>query len=462
MSKFNKKVETKTHNLAGGRAYVESPKLAFISLLLSSFLEDKFYESTSDQVQRLSDIISCEKDKKWLAQALIFARKEFGMRSVTHAGSALLSTHIQGEQWAKDFFCKIVDRPDDMGEILAAYKQLVGGALPNAIKKGFAKALQEMDAYRLAKYQGGNKTFKLIDIVNLVHPKATPALTSLVKGELTAETWEVQLSAAGGDEEKKRKVWHDLISENKLGYLALLRNLRNIDSQAPDILPKALAQLSDPERVAKARIFPFQFLTALENIESCSNHRTIAIALSQAIEHSLKNVEPFSGKTLVVVDSSGSMDGRPSRIASLFAAVIYKADPNAELMLFSDHAQYIKPNPVDSVMTIANNIPFVSGGTNFHSIFQTADKAYDRIIILSDMQAWAGGYTPRQSLSEYRKQYQADPKIYSFDLAGHGTLQFPEHNVYALAGWSDKALRLMQLLESDKNALINSVTKYII
>jgi len=459
MSKFNTRHENIVTNLAGGDAYQASNKLAFISLLLSSFLEDKYYESGSAQQNRLKAIIDTEPDKFWLCKATLYARHVFGMRSVTHASAAYLAEHIRGQKWAKEFFQNIVARPDDMGEIIA-----VTGKFPNAMKKGFCSALEGMNEYQLGKYAGDNKDWKLVDIVNCVHPrKNTEAIGKLLKGELKPDTWEVLLSEAGKKENKEQakcEVWEKLLNEDKLGYLALLRNLRNIDAQAPESLPIALQKLTDKERVLKSKVFPFQFVTALQNTAECSAQRAITIALSQAIEHSLANVPKLDGKTLVVVDVSGSMSGRPSEIASLFASVLVKANEGAELMTFADNAQYVPINPLDSVVSIARSFSFASGGTNFNAIFETANKAYDRVIILSDMQAWVGGNTPKQAFAQYRSAFSANPKIYSFDLNGHGTLEFPEDNVYALAGWSDKVLQLMGNLENDRSALIHAIDTY--
>lgn len=132
---------------------------------------------------------------------------------------------------------------------------------------------------------------------------------------------------------------------------------------------------------------------------------------------------------------------------------------NADFIVFSDSSEYRNLNPADSTLTIAGSIPFMSGGTNFHSIFNKANKAYNRIIILSDMQGWVGYDNPTSTFNTYKKKYNCNPKVFSFDLAGEGTLQFPENDVYCLAGFSEKTLDIMKLLEQDKNALINEIEK---
>jgi len=106
---------------------------------------------------------------------------------------------------------------------------------------------------------------------------------------------------------------------------------------------------------------------------------------------------------------------------------------------------------------VANSIPFASGGTNFNAIYQRANRAYDRIVILSDMQGWVGDGSPVLSFAEYQKRYAIAPRVYSFDLKGYGTMQFPQERVYCLAGWSDRVFEIMQKLDRDPQALIHEV-----
>jgi len=80
------------------------------------------------------------------------------------------------------------------------------------------------------------------------------------------------------------------------------------------------------------------------------------------------------------------------------------------------------------------------------------------------MQAWTRvgglprlGGNPRQSLSAYREKFSCNPRIYSFDLAGYGTIQFPEANVYCVAGFSDRVFDLMKELADDRHAMIRRI-----
>lgn len=476
MSRFNQTTSpTKTTNLAGGEAYIQSPELELISILLTSFAQDQFYRSANDTFDRLKQVIlAC--DKEFVAKAAVYARTVFGMRSITHVVASELAKHISGKEWAKSFYDKIIYRPDDMMEILS-YHTANNGKIPNSIKKGFATAIGRFSPYSLGKYRGEGKGFKLVDVVNMVHPVSTEkngdAIKALVSGELKAvDTWESDLSAAGQNAsneadkaELKKQVWIKLIKENKLPYFATLRNLRNIIEQAPEIVDEACAALVNEAAIKKSLVLPFRFLTAFEEIQKLSPSsavKKVIMALNQTTDISLNNVPKFDGETLVVLDVSGSMQmghmgmKSPHIIGSLFSSVLIKAC-NADFMVFADNAKYINVNPMDSTITIANSLRFSSGGTNFHSIFQTANKKYDRVVILSDSQGWIGGNVPSASYTQYKQKFSANPFLYSFDLQGYGSMQFPEQNTFCLSGFSDKVFDLFKFLETDKKALINTI-----
>ncbi len=415
MSRFTTKAtSTKkvpdTKNFAGGEAYSQTLELELISILLTSFASDSFYRSSGDNFNRLNDLIQvC--DKEFVARAIVYARREFGMRSITHVAAAELAKYISGLPWAKEFYNAIVYRPDDMSEIISYYQTYCAkpnGAskrgkvtIPNAMKSGFAMALGKMSAYSLAKYKGEGKSLKLVDIVNMVHPFPTidngfvtvngmdyfnaiskterdklingevildesgiitmnadkqrkywnalaagnakevywkiSALSALVLNLLSPpETWEVELTRVGQlaksqeDKDKlKSAIWTKLLKEKKLKYLALLRNLRNIIEQAPDMVHEACAQLTDRDTIKQSLIFPFQYATAFEqiNLLNGSPARTVLMALNKAVDISCQNVPKFDGETLVVLDDSGSMTERcndkstntPAKIGALSA-----------------------------------------------------------------------------------------------------------------------------------------------
>jgi len=472
MAKFNpaRKTGPDTENLEGAPAYSESPKLEFVSLLLTSFVEDKFYESASAQTKRTVDLMNRIPDKEFLAKAALFARNEYGMRSISHVVASHLAETANGEEWPKRFYAKVARRPDDVTEIISRYAasyNRLPRQIPNALKKGLGMALTKFDEYQVAKYQGKSKSVSLVDAVNICHPKETDAIKALVTGTLKpADTWEVKMTQTKGDKQKKEQAWTDLVKSRKIGYFALLRNLRNILQQAPELVKDACELLCDRRMIKKSLVLPFRFLTAIEEIEKLSGPgvQIVLTHINEAIDISIDNIPEFPGRTLIAVDGSGSMSGRPMQIASVFAAALAKQNPDADMIIFSNRARYYNPRRGDSMLSIADRIKKKCEyqGTDFQCVFDTANQPYDRIIILSDMQAWVRAYgyrdsNPGPALRKYKQRFNCDPCVHSFDLNGYGSLQFPERNVYAYAGFSEKVFDVMKIIESDKEALLRKI-----
>ena len=205
MAKFNIKPVTqkKATNLAGGTAFAESPELEFASLLLTSFVQDQFYRTESDILERVSELLDNGVPHEFAAKAAVYARDQFNMRSVSHAVAAELAYRVKESEWMRPFVRNVIVRVDDMLEIVAYFEGKHGRRpVPNALKRGIRDAFEMFDGYQLAKYRGENRSIKLVDIVNLVHPQPTDrnreALKQLVEGTLrSTETWESKISQAG-------------------------------------------------------------------------------------------------------------------------------------------------------------------------------------------------------------------------------------------------------------------------
>jgi hypothetical protein len=520
MSRFNARTQppqADTTNMAGGCAFTQSPKLRLASALLTSTLQDSFYETGQRRADSIVEMVTALDDKLFAAKAAVWARRVAGLRSVSHIVAGEIGHSVKGQTWTRPFFQKIVRRPDDILEIMGYYAAKYGvrkdpkpnakgkihkrGSFPNAMKDGFAKVLSTFDEYQLAKYPGTGHDVNMLDAVHICKPKATAALSKLIKGTLgSAETWETKLSAAGRVEAEtpqekeaaveiaKEQAWVELLQAKKLGYLACLRNLRNIAEQAPKALPLALDFLADQRQVEKSLVLPFQFLVAMKVIDGTpAATSAVKHALNKAMEYSVANVPVFEGSTLFAIDVSGSMRGSrvngqaperkqidfggrkdvaigASEIASLFAGAMFKKQQDADVMLFDGRAEYMDLNPDDTLATICARIwdRTRGGTTDFRLPFQYAKKAYDRIVILSDMQGWVGYNTPDSAHRAYKTKFNCNPRIYVFDVTGLGTMQFPEDKVCVMAGWSDSVLKLMQNLEADPQALVEEISKVVL
>lgn len=497
MARFNTQTvnKTKTVNRAGGKAYKKSTKLELASILLTSFVQDQFYRTKEETMEQLCDAVDRLKpsERMFAGQAGVYARNEWGMRSITHVLASHIGKNVKGVEWTRPFFYNVARRVDDMTEVVALYLSKYGKPLPNSMKDGFAKAFDKFDAYQLAKYRGKGKDVSLVDVVNLVRPKPTEknkeALKQLIDGNLRSSgTWESEQTRAGKEAtsdadkaEKKAENWQKLVAERKIGYFALLRNLRNIATQASDeVLEEALFMLRDPGLIKKSLVLPFRYWTAMEEMGSrrstglsSTQYDKITASLNDAMELALDNVPTLPGKTVVVLDESGSMSRSrggtpPIRHGAIFTATILRKNPGAELILFAGTARKVRLKKIDSLATMANHLVegATHGGTNLSNAFHLMNKEdmdADRIIILTDEQSWVdyryGGRGGSSAYNDYAKKLGKRPLVYSWDLSGYGDMQFPEQSVCALAGFSEKAFDVIKLLETDKQALVHEIEK---
>ena len=446
------------------------------SLVTTNMAKDQFYRSADQGLARMKELLT-QVDPKFAAQTAVYVRNTDGLRSITHAVAAEIAHEVKHEQWTKNFYRAVVRRPDDVTEILSYYLAKYGKPIPNSLKKGLGMALGKFDAYQIAKYRGENHGLKLIDAVNIVHPRPTERnaepLRALVADTLrSTDTFEAKLSAAGSDAKAKKAAWSDLL-EGRIGQMALLKNLRNIAQQSdPALTARACELLTDKERVERSLILPFRFVIAMNELKG---YPKILRALSEAVDLSLHSVPDLGDKILIAVDGSGSMtwgsvagnpDMTPNYLASLFAAALFKKN-DADVKVFDTRCKAVSGlNPADSTLTITDQIKRHShgGGTSFQCIFDGLKSKYDTIVILSDMQAWAdtgwyGASHPSQAFANYKRRSKANPKVFAFDLQGYGTIQFPEKDVYQLAGFSDSTVGLMSELRKDERALVNIIKR---
>lgn len=479
------KRNTRTTNLAGGKAYTQGAEEEVASILMTSLLKDQFYEGAQAKTDRLGEALS-RVDPKFAAQAAVMARQEHGIRSITHVLAADIVHLVKGEEWVKDFIFAVVARVDDMTEITAAYIKKYGKPLPNSLKKGLAKSFNKFDRYQLAKYRGEGHAITLVDLVNLVHPVPTDrnrdALRDLVAGTLRSEgTAQVALSAAGKlaktdleKKELKKDAWKDLLSSGKIGYQSLVMNLRNIQETGDKALIQTAADLLvDPERVHGSRLLPFQFLRAYPQVSSIK----LRNALNKAVETSVANMPQIPGRNLIAVDHSGSMSGgwdntptgylSPLFTADLFGAMLL-TKTDADFMIFGTDARYVLDvNDGEGIISMAESLgrlnhPPGGHGTNANRIFDRATKSYDRVFIFSDMQSWEGdryyGTSTQTAFDQYKVRTGADPFVYSFDLAGHGTSLFNmDGRVAQIPGLSEKVFQLVGAVEEDRAALVHKI-----
>lgn len=260
--------------------------------------EDQFYEDGASIAERLASAAAACSALD-VAALVVEARTRLHLR---HAPLLLLLDLVyRRAPGAKDVIAQVLQRADEMAELLALYWKEGRKPLAKQLQRGLALALRKFDEYQLAKYDRPGHV-KLRDVLFLSHAKPrdeeqAAVWQRLARGELkTPDTWEVALSA-GAD---KKTTFERLLREQNLGYLALLRNLRNMEAAGVD---RSLVEHALVARKGAERVLPFRYVAALRHAPS------YAQALDQAFRASLAEIPPLAGMTVVLVDVSCSMDG---------------------------------------------------------------------------------------------------------------------------------------------------------
>lgn len=297
--------------LAGGFGQLsakQSPEQQLRRAVMANLLwEDNAYqdgESISETIKNLIPQVPADV----VFEIALHARLEQKLRHVPlwiACQMAGLATH---KHLVSSLLEQIILRPDELTECVALYWLDGKKPLSKQIKKGLACAFLKFDAYQLAKYNRKTEV-KLRDVMFLVHPKPqNPAQAEIFKQLAddtlaTPDTWEVALSS-GAD---KKQTWTRLIQERKLGALAYLRNLRNMQKADVDngVILQGLTGLNTK------MLLPINYLSAIRINPEFSQ------VLEPMMMKSLQNLPKLSGHTVFVVDVSGSMDARISGKSTL-------------------------------------------------------------------------------------------------------------------------------------------------
>ncbi|WP_326513919.1 TROVE domain-containing protein [Clostridium intestinale] len=474
MSKFNRNLNKLTKNNEGHIAYEMSLIDRLIIQVLTGFFgEDKFYLNNSSQI--IKDIREvCIINPSFIANLAIYARKEMHLRSISHVLVAELAKSSSGKKYARETIYRVIERVDDMSEILAYYLNEFGKPIPNSMKKAIAEKLLTFDEYSIAKYKG-DKELKIKDILCLVHPtprdeEQSNMFKRILEGTLkTPITWQTKLSTQGNTKES----WEELIENNNLGYMALLRNLRNIIKSNPKNIEKVYEILSDKDRVLKSKQLPFRFYTAFSTLYK-ENLGTSKLydALETAIKHSTNNISKLKGKTFISADVSGSMTmpiSAKSEITSANIAVLMMAISNyiCEETITStfDTVFNLKPMATNNgIISNALSIPVTGGGTDITLPIRylLQKKIYvDRIILLSDNEINYGYKETCQSyIEKYKRTINPNVWVHGIDMQGYGTQQFCGNKVNIVSGWNEKMIEFISTVEEGVGDLRSKIENY--
>lgn len=370
-----------THN--GARGVKASPQYALRRAVMSCLLwEDQFYEdgvTIADRIRAIVPLVST-------SDVVAIATEARNKMKLRHAPLWIANAMLDSDDHRTSvaaLLAEIIQRPDEMGEMLSMYWK--GGRKPIArqLKKGLQLAFLKFNEYQLAKYNR-ETTITLKDILFLTEARSKAKtkeqrdlLDKLVEGTLdTPDTWETAI----GSEDKKAE-WTRLLKENKLPALALLRNLRNMTEAG--VSDKAIEKAL--ENMKTERVLPFRFITAARYAPR------LEPKLEAAMFKCLEGQEKMTGKTAILVDVSGSMDAKISDKSELMRidaacglAMLAKEVCNARVFTFSQDILEVAPRRGFALKdVITHSQPH--GSTYLGQAITSLNKVkLDRLIVITD------------------------------------------------------------------------------
>jgi 60 kDa SS-A/Ro ribonucleoprotein len=421
----------RTHEGAPARNI--SPELQLRRSVLACLLwESQFYEDGVEIAGRIAELVPKVAAEKVAALA-IEARERMKLRHTPLLLVREMARHKTHRALVSETLARIIQRADELAEFVAIYWKDGRVPLSGQVKKGLAAAFPKFDEYQLAKYDRG-APIKLRDVLFLCHAKPRDQAQAdvwkkLVSGSLTTpDTWEVALSS-GAD---KREAWERLLHEQKLGALALIRNLRNMREAGVDesLVLSALGSMST------TRVLPFRFLAAARYAPQWEE------ALEQAMLKCVAETEKLPGKTIVLVDVSGSMTAPLSRRSEMqrtdaaygLAVLLREIAEKVAVYSFSDNLVEV-PARRGFALRDAIDVSQRHNSTQLGNAVEklNGNEKCDRLIVITDEQAHDKVPAPRG------KGYLINVASYKNGV-GYGKWMH-------IDGWSEAVIEYIRALE---------------
>lgn len=483
-------------NHEGAKAYRLTPEVELYAAVVTAGLNDSFYEKSDARLARIQELM-LKNNPEYVAKLAVYARNEMYMRSVPMVLAVELAKGNSGNSIVSKAVSGVVKRADEITELLAYY-QLANNRngikklnkLSKQVQKGLSESFNRFDEYQFAKYNRATE-IKLRDALFLVHPKAKDDAQQEVFNKIASNTlavpytWETELSALGqvnyenaaAKADALKAKWEELIDSGKIGYMALMRNLRNILNANVSVahVEKVCEYLSDEAAVAHSKQLPFRFLAAYREIKALqSDYVTLVLnALEDAVSASAKNINGFdsSTKVLIACDVSGSMQKAVSPnskvmlfdIGLMLAMLMQSKCKRVVTGMFGDSWKVINmPNRsvlsnVDEYYKREGEVGYATKGYKVLDDLIQRKVIMDKVMLFTDCQLWDNRVdgTNLEHFWKAYKQIAPNAKLYLFDLAGYGNtpISTQQNDVYFIAGWSDKVFDVLHSIENGEHAI---------
>lgn len=439
MSKLNLNKGSVVRTHEGAPAFVGPPEFQLRRAVVASMLfEDTFYEdglSIEERIQQLVPLVKADN----VAQLAIDARTKYKIRHMPLLLIIEMLKHSSHKGYVCDVVQAVINRADELADIVSLYWKDGKKPLPNQLKKGIAAAFHKFQRYHFEKYaRRTNVNVRIKDAMFLTHPKPINdeekrLFSDIANDKLEpAMTWEVEISKHGN----KKEVWEKLLAEEKLGALALLRNLRNmIDAKVSrDMIEEAI------RRMKVDKILPFRFITAAKYAPQFED------VLEAAMLRALSSHEKLRGTTTLLVDGSGSMNDSLSKkseatrfeTACALAILLREICERVNIYVFSNNAYRVLPRHGFALRdAIKLKTEFRGTYTQKGIDLAVGDGGYDRLIIITDEQSHTRVHNPiKGSLG-----YIINVAPYQYSI-GYGEFVH-------IDGWSEAIIDYIKVYEED-------------
>ena len=496
--KFNWMLKKNRVNHEGGPAYGMTPELELYTAVVTASLNEKFYESNDERMLRIIDLMG-KVSPEFVAQLAVYTRTQMHLRSIPLLLVVELARIHNGDDLVARTIDKVVLRADEITELLACYQLRNPSGHPTKmlshlsrqVQNGLQRAFNRFDEYQFAKYNRQNAAVKLRDALFLVHPRPKDENQQRIFDKIASDsldvpyTWETELSAMGqqhfsSDQERAQAFtgkWEELVASGRLGYMALMRNLRNLLHAKVNThtIQTVCQRLSDPAQVAASKQFPFRYLAAYREVKAIYTIETQAVltALEAAVKHSAANISGFDTGTRVLLacDVSGSMRLSISAystiqyydIGLMLAMLLRHRCDRVVTGIFGDDWMTVNMPQgdilpaVDALYNLVGKVGYSTNGYKVIDWLIEQRMVVDKVMMFTDMQMWDStdsGSTLAQSWQQY-KQLAPKARLYLFDLAGYGQtpLQLIEGDVCLIAGWSDRIFDILHAIENGSTTI---------
>jgi hypothetical protein len=218
-----------------------------------------------------------------------------------------------------------------------------------------------------------------------------------------------------------------------------------------------MAKLTDPHEVAVSRQLPFRFYSAYRTAPSLRwGH-----ALEQALTLATRSVPAFTGRTLVLVDTSASMTSgtiakrstvTPAQAAALFGVCLAARGNAVDLVGFADgtfaHPIGRGSSVLREVDAFLRRTGEVGHGTKIAASLRSVYRGHERVVVISDMQTF------HDHNGDVGSAVPARVPIYGVNLGGYraAAMRTGSGTRHEIGGLSDATFRMIPLLESGRDA----------